>query len=202
MERQANSRQVPKTVEYTSEKKYSDLLYSCLQCMSMREGDSNFRYILKSEINFSSIAKDKLHLSRQTVSKRFKNLIELGLVVEEGDRYRLCLLDASVATLVPYDVLQILVDSLSDNAISTYVYLMNRFIANKEQPLLFTLGQIKAFAGLTTTTRSNDSVINNILVVLQKLGLIEYHMETVHLEDKFQNFKTNFILDNVRNKIK
>ena len=65
-----------------------------------------------------------------------KNLEKLGLVVKNDSkkRYELTTLDATMAALVPYPTLKLLVDALSENSISTYVYLLNRYVANNERP--------------------------------------------------------------------
>ena len=65
----------------------------------------------------------------------------MGLVTknEMKNRYELLILDPNVAALIPYDTLKLLVDTLSENSISTYVYLLSRYIANNEKPYVFTL---------------------------------------------------------------
>ncbi len=119
-------------------------------------------------------------MSRQTVSTKFKNLKELGLVNElaNGD-YELRILEKELAFLVPYDTLKLITDALSENSVSTYVYLLNRYWANEGKPFQFTLEQIKSHIGICTTTRSNDNVITNILFVLEKIGLIKYSLTTI-----------------------
>lgn len=173
MKIETNSRQVPKSTEYTTDKKYNDLLYSYLQCNSdMSVGGT--RVVDKKIINYSKIGAD-LNMSRQTASKRFKSLVELGLVVLEDGKYRLEKLDACLAALVPYKTLKLLVDAFSDYAISIYVYLLTRYIAEGERQFMTTTAQMKKFIGISTATTSNNDTITNILDVLQSTGLIEYH---------------------------
>lgn len=102
------------------------------------------------------------------MSTRFKNLIQLDLIEYDAPRkrYELLRLEKDDAALIPYTTLQVLVDTLNKNTISAYVYLMNRYIANGEKPFVFTLSQVKDFIGISTTTRSNDNIITNILYVL------------------------------------
>ena len=144
-----------------------------------------------------------LGLSRQTVSTKFKNLIELGLVEDfNKDYYKLIVLESSLATLLPYDTIKLLTDTLNENSISTYVYLLNRYYANGCKPVQFTLESIKAFIGICTTTRSNDEIITNILFVLQKLGLIKYSLTTYQQEnDIFENIKTIYQLEWLVNEV-
>jgi hypothetical protein len=65
-----------------------------------------------------------------------KNLEKMGLVTknESKKRYELLILDPDVAALIPYNTLKLLVDTLSENSISSYVYLLSRYIANGEKP--------------------------------------------------------------------
>jgi predicted transcriptional regulator len=92
------SRQVPKTFNICSDKKYNDILYSYLQCMSEKRDDDS-RYILKKNIKYTKLG-EALGLSRQTISTRFKNLIQLGLIEEKNDTYELVRLDNNVAWLI------------------------------------------------------------------------------------------------------
>lgn len=158
---------------------------------------------MKKDIKFTKLA-EVFNLSRQTVSTKFKNLIGLGLVVDSGvDTYDLIKLDNDMAWLVQYDLLKLMVDALSENAISTYVYLGNRYYANKGKPYQFTLEQIKKYIGICTSTRSNDDTITNILFVLQKIGVLQYSLTTVKNDnDTFENIKTIYQLDWITNNIK
>jgi biotin operon repressor len=193
---QPNSRQVPKAKDICSNKKYYDILYAYLQCVSVRDEKSGTRYFSKKDINFSKLG-DMFNLSRQTVSTKFKNLKELGLVVEvDKDTYRLVELSADLASLVPYGTLKLITDTLSENSISTYIYLLNCYYANECCPFQFTLDQVKSYIGISTSTRSNNDIVTNILYVLEKVGLIKYSLTTMKQEaDTFQNVKTIYQLD-------
>lgn len=164
-----------------------------------REDDS--RYILKKNIKYTRLG-EALGLSRQTVSTRFKNLIQLGLIEEKIDTYELVKLDNNVAWLIQQELLQLMIDTLSQNTVSTYVYLFNRFYANDNKPFQFTIEQIKNHIGISTTTRSNDEIVSNILFILQKLGIIKYSLTTLKQEgDNFNNVKTIHQLDWITNDI-
>lgn len=201
LEMKVNSRQIPKTKEICANKKYYDILYSYLQCIS-EKNESGLRIIDKKEINFTRLG-NMFNLSRQTVSTKFKNLKELGLIKEvDKEKYEIIALEKDLASLVPYDTLKLLTDTLSDNSISTYVYLFNRYYANNCQPFQFSLEQIKNHIGVCSTTRSNDEIITNILFILQKIGLIKYSLSTVKQEnDSFKNVKTIYQLDWLTNQI-
>ena len=72
----SNSRQIPKTKEYIANSSYCDNLYGYLQAMSHWDGVlTHPRFVYKKEINYSKIAKD-LNRSRQTISTKFKLMLE------------------------------------------------------------------------------------------------------------------------------
>ena len=202
MEIQKNSRQVPKSTEICGNKKYNDILYSYLQCVSKRDEADGRRYFSKKLVNFTKLGKE-LDLNRNTVATRFKHLQELGLVVaKDSENYYLTRLDADLASLVPYKTLKLITDTLSNNAISTYVYLFNRYYANGCQPFQFTIESVKKFLGLSVKTRSNNDTITNILFILEKIGLIKYSLTTLSQKDSFENIKTIYQLDWITNEVK
>ena len=81
MQIQKNSRQIPKVKSITSHKEYSDLMYGYLQSISFREEETNRRFVNAKDVSFTKLG-NELKISRQTAAKRFKNLINLGLIVE------------------------------------------------------------------------------------------------------------------------
>lgn len=199
LQRQADSRQIPKVKTYTASKKYNDLLYGVLQEMSQvtEEGGVKIRYIVEKDVSYSQLGV-RLGLTRQTVSTKFKNLISLGLIVEDSERKRFILkqLDQTDGSLIPFKTLKILNNTLSHNAISTFVYLLNRFIAAGEIPYVVTLKQVKEFIGIAASTSSNDDIVTDIFQVLKLIGLIDYGK--VYDDD----YKSYFTVKSVRNVIK
>lgn len=198
---QPDSRQVPSVERYTADKKYHDLMYGVLQELSYGEkvpgDDTLIRYVNKKDFSFESLG-EKVGLKRVTASKYFKNLIALDLVEEDKDnkRYKLFPLDKSIATLVPFETLRKLNNSLNHNAISIYVYMLKRYIAAGEKEFCYTRNQLKSFCGMATDTNGNDEVISDILQVLELLGLIE--RKYVQTEEN----KTLTYITVVRNQIK
>ena len=92
--------------------------------------EKKVRLFEKKAINYSQLA-TVFGLTRQTLSTRFKNLIKMGLVAEYNDiYYELPTIEEKEAMLIPFQTLKILTDTLSENAISTYAYLFNRWYAN------------------------------------------------------------------------
>lgn len=201
LERKSNSRQVPKTKEICSNKKYNDILYAYLQCVSEKSDDGR-RIVGKKEINFTKLGK-VFNLSRQTVSTKFKNLKDLGLIKElDNNTYEVITLEKELASLIPYETLKLITDTLNENSISTYVYLLNCYYANNCKAFTFTLEQIKKHIGICSSTRSNDDIITNILYVLEKIGLIKYRLTSMQQDtDSFQNVKTIYELTWLTNQI-
>lgn len=195
---QPDSRQVPSVRMYTANKKYYDLLYGVLQEISYL--DYTFdglqrRFINKKDIKFTDLA-NRVGLTRQSASTKFKNLISLGLVefVEDENRYILNSLDSSEASLIPFSTLRQLNNSLNQNSISIYVYILKLYFANGQKPFGITLNQLKIFVGLSEKSRSNSEIIKDILNTLILLGLIE-------LEIKYFDDKTHIIITKVNNVI-
>lgn len=197
-------RQIPKIQKICADKRYHDILYSYLQENSDWDGkNGNPRYIQKSVVNFSRIASE-LGITRQTASTRFKHLVQLGLISElKGDRYYLSILPAEVAALIPTSTLRLLLNTLSDNAISTYIYLLLRYYANNEKGFVFTLSDVKRHIGICVSTRSNDDIVTNILFVLQKIGLIKYSLTTMQSNEnlEYEDVKTIYQIDYLTNYI-
>lgn len=200
-----DARQIPKIQKICADKRYHDILYSYLQENSEWDGiQGHQRYVDKKLINFSRLG-STLGMTRQTASTKFRNLVDLNLISEKPDnrgRYYLSILPAEVAALIPEPTLKLLVDTLSENSISTYIYLLLRYLANGEESFIFTLADVKKYIGICATTRSNDNVITNILFVLEKLGLIEYGLTAVQ-QDKvdYQDVKTVYYLKTLTNYI-
>ena len=183
MEVLKDSRQIPKREEYTANKSYSDIVYTWLQVNSEYDKKSKIRWIAKKDVKFTVMA-EELGLTRQTVSTKFKKLLPanednkagIGLITynDELKRYELVELDKNAAMLVEQTTLRVMLSSLNENAISVYVYFLNRYLANQSQSYEFTLDQVKAFIGLRVGIRTNNYIITDIIQVLQKLGLLEY----------------------------
>lgn len=193
LEVKPNSRQIPSVKKYTANKDYNDLVYAYLQENSYLE--DGFRCINRKEVNYVQIGK-KLNLARQTVSTKFKRLIDLGLVIEDKDRgvYILSGLDKYDCQLIPYETLRMITSALNQNCVSIYVYLLKRFIGSNEEPYQVTMKELKGFIGLSVKTSSNNYIINDILYILEKLELIWVSRE-------FEDDKTIIIVDQVTNEL-
>lgn len=191
-----NRRQVPKVKEYLSLKKYCDVLYCYLQVISNFDEENKERYILKKNVNFTKIGAD-LDISRQTASTKFKYLKEMGLIIEQQEKYILANLDKEVAELVPFSTLRILTNTVKDNVISTYIYLLVRYRAEKEKPFIFTYEQIKKYVGIGVS-RGTDYIVSDILLLLSKLDLLKYSMSVEMVNGGARSI---YRVDSMNNKI-
>ncbi len=174
-----NSRQIPKDSQvYLSNLSYCDYLYSYLQNISYWSGKKDQpRYVLKKDCSFVAMA-EALGVHRQTISKKFKSMLEgqpnsVALIRKQKDRYILLPIQKNLAMLVPHGTLQVLVSTVTENVISIYVYLLNKYFRSYEQPFRYTIDQLKKAIGISVKTRSNNYIITSILWLLQKLGLLK-----------------------------
>lgn len=98
----------------------------------------------------------------------------IALIRKQKDRYVLLPLETNLAMLVPYGTLQVLTSTVTQNVISIYVYLLNRYLREKEKEFRYTIDELKSVIGISTNTRSNNYIISSILLLLNKLGLLKY----------------------------
>lgn len=172
-------RQIPKDIQTTSDKRYNDILYGYLQSISQWDRPINIRYIPKGDINFIALAQE-LQVSRQTISKWFEGLKDVGLVKYNEDlrRYELALLKNDEGELIPQKTLHRVVNILSHNTVNTYIYLIKEFKRHEGQGFSFTVDELKEFCGMSRATRSNNWKITDILWTLELLDLIKYEVQT------------------------
>ena len=168
-----NSRQVPKKDDIVSNKDYCDLVYSWFQCVSELDEETKERYVTTDKINMSAIGRE-LGMDRRTVGRYVKKLYEQDLLEEKPGKTILKVLEKNAATLVPYLTLRQIQNSLHRNSVSIFVYLLNRYISNAEQPFFITYNELKKFIGISVATSSNNVVVSDILKTLRALQLIEY----------------------------
>lgn len=198
-----NSRQIPSNEKYTANKNYSDILYGYLQHMSVLDETLGVRYIEKKDIKYTKIAED-LGVTRQTISKKFNNLIEEGLLSFDGSskRYYLLVLEAELATLLPNDTVRVLCNTLQERCLSVLAYLLKTYVQHGCQSCEVSLEVIKGYVGLSKTNRgSNNEIIRDIFIVLNRLGLIQYKLEKV-LDQATGGYKTKYILEEVNNQVR
>ena len=98
----------------------------------------------------------------------------VALIRKEKDRFILLPIEKRLAMLVPYGTLQVLTSTVTENVISVYVYLLNRYLGSQERSFRYTINELKGVIGISTSTRSNNYIISSILLLLNKLGLLKY----------------------------
>lgn len=164
---------MPKSKDITSQKQYSDMIYGYLQTNSTYDENTGIRMVDKRTAMKTHIAA-AFGITRQTVAAKLNKLKDLGLIEETPDGIKLIEIPANKAFLIPFGTMRKLTSAFNENAISVYVYLFNRYIANKEKPFDFSINQLKAFCGLGINTHSNNYIIEDILDVLKAAGLIQF----------------------------
>ena len=206
MQIEQNSRQMPANKETTREKDYCDLLYAWLQCHSERVGNwTSQRRIHKSLIKWTVIERDFTRIiegkevkaiARKTIAKYFAWLEENGFITfnAEDNYYYLAVLDDRSGFLVEYKTLEVLMNTLQRRSLSIYIYLLNRYIANGYDGYDFTLGQVKDFIGFTTSTTSNNCCIVDTFEILERLGLMKYHLTC-------ENGRYHYVVEWMKNKL-
>ena len=196
LDKKVSQRQIPKKLETISNKLYGDIVYGYLQYYCELEeipGSKDKRKIIpKSNLNFSAMGRD-LGMTRQTATKKVKNLITMGLLKEEETYYELITLAKEDAFLVEHPTLRILLNTMQERTITTYVYLLNRYIANNEQSYEFSIKGLRGVLGMSTSSRGNNGVITDILEVLKQLKLINYVIFTTN-EPGTGHIKTTYKL--------
>ena len=175
------------------DKNYYDVVYAWFQCKSDKD-DNNLRTVPYSDSKYVTIG-EECGIDRRSASKYVQKLIELGLLRKDDDNkvYVLEQLESSAATLIPFETLRKLVNSLNRNSINIYVYLLNRYLASKEAEFIITHKELKEHIGISSSSTSNNVVINDILEILSCLGLVEYELRQV------EPTKTHMVVTKMRN---
>lgn len=189
-----NSRQIPTQQSIVSNKNYCDYLYAWFQLNSERvEYTSPQRRIAKKNVKYTAIEREFTRIDvngnrvvvmgRRTIPKYIQLLLDKGLLKDGDDGYYyLSVLRQGEAYLIEFNTLQKLTHTLQRNAISIYVYLLNRYWVNGQQPFVATMAQMKEYIGHSITTTSNNMIISDILEILKRLGLLDYSLEADELK--------------------
>lgn len=179
--KQTNTRQMPCSKTVVSSKNYSDLLYAWIQCNSDRVSPHSVeRQINKDQVKFARIERDMKDsageqiMTRKTISKYFKWLVDQGFLVGDGDVYKLYVFDKAEANLIHYETLSKLLHVFKQHAIDIYQYLLGRYYANQQRPFTAPISDIKKYIGVATTTTSNNAVVTDVLDILKRLQLLDF----------------------------
>lgn len=186
-EKKIPQNQIPDIIQYTANKKYNDLLYSKLQELSYTQSHINdngewnkIRYVNK--MTYEEMGKE-INVYRTTVSKCFKELVQLGLIDFDRDkkgkvtRYILVELPHDIASLIPTETLAKLNSNFHRYLVSIYVFLVKTYNSKKvdRQSFIVRMAAIKNFIGVSTSTSSNNEDIIDKLKILNTIGLIKWH---------------------------
>lgn len=170
---------------------YNDCVYAWLLLHSHFNKEERHNYIYKNEFTFKQIASD-IHRHRDTVSKRFKELINNGIIYEyEYNRktvYKMTYFD-DFEELDGETVLGLLtlpIKEQREELIKTYAYLLSRKRSQKKTdmgdcidraPVFYTSANdiILAFGHSNGHQQTFDRIKFN-LTVLQGAGIIEFEI--------------------------
>ena len=168
-----NKRQILRGDDFMNNKNICDLTYAKLQIESNWNNGEDHRYIYKNKINYSEWAR-QLGISRQTLKKRIDYLKKAGFIKEQKEVY---LLEKRIDKVIyiPEETLRTLTNCMKKDTIKVYAYLGGWFKwkkKNKQGKYNFTRYSLIQEIGLKKGKTTLDK-INDILLVLNKLGLIK-----------------------------
>ena len=170
-------RQVVSDMSITSSKSFNDFLYGWLVLNSIEENGE--RFLMKRSFVRSKM-EEEFQMTRKTLAKYFDYLVEIGLVVDDGDKWILADLGTEGFWLET-DILERLVETRRKGLISAYVYLKRGrwLLARKgKEKVPIILGPLKAYVGVANNTKGNNKSVVDLLEELRVLGLLQY--ELVH----------------------
>lgn len=174
-----NSRQIPTDEEITSQKTYFDKLYGYLQAISEKDEASGQRFFRKP--SYKEIHETIL-VSEDTIAKHFKELESSGLIIKSSLQKKIYFLKcfpSNEAYLIPKETIHYLACTQKQHTITIYVYLLRRFVANKEKEFMFTIDNLKNICGECITSRANNDKYRFILSTLRDIGLIDCELRTI-----------------------
>ena len=168
---------------------YGDAIYAWLLLHSHYDQDENHNYIYKRDFSYVDIAKD-IGRSRQTVSKRFNELLKLSedennrrnlIWYDEGNKRYVLPCFRDFQRLDSETILNLFrVCSKAprrEELIKTYAWLMKKY-KNKEKEISYT-EMIDTFGH----SRGNEETYNrykDILTTLQGAGLVKFRTDTTN----------------------
>ena len=141
-------------------------------------------YLSKKDLNLTQMAAD-MKMGRATISKKWNELIDLGVVEEFPTSYKLHRSKSFV--ILPTETIEYLAIAVREEVYTVYLWLARNFERvnfNKENKgFVFTKGRVAIEAlGLTDQTK-NRKQIDIYLDILIKLGLIKVEQITEKNEE-------------------
>jgi hypothetical protein len=168
-------RQVVSDKSITSSKSFNDYLYGWLVLKAQEENGE--RFVMKRSFVFSKMEKE-LGMTRKTLAKYFEYFVEVGLVVDGGDKWILIDL-GNKGFWIETEILERLIETKKRYAISAYVYLRKGrwLLAQKgKEKVPITLGQVKEYLGITNNSKGNNYIITDLFEEYRVLGLLRYDL--------------------------
>lgn len=216
--RPSNERLLPTTEETLGEKRFLYALWMYLQSVSKGSIINEYRYVNVKDVNCSTLAEkitllskvagDKEYLNkkitRQTISKGMKYLIDQGFIVGivdgnqvfegyKGSYYKLKNRNAfKFFVYMENDFINKLISVLPQDAIKVYMvyYSFNR--GDIEGECYLTQQQILQRVGLSASGQNHEK-LTYINVILERFGLIEKYVE-VYKKDGREVKRKNIIV--------
>lgn len=186
------------SLTFLNNKKVDGQLYGLMQSLSevdknKKAGDRTF--VLKSKMPTQAEMCRKLEIkSAKTYRTKLKELIELGYIIDEQDRYALPDME-EIYFMIPIDTLNFIVDNYKTHVLKLYIYLGQRYkyALSQGRSYEFTLSELGEHIGVNVKDNSRGyEIINNALDALANDRLIEFK----NIFDKKFNMKkkllTNF----------
>lgn len=133
-------KQIPFTVSSSDLKKmiYNDCVYAWLLVHSYNDENEYHNYIYKNTFTFKQIAKE-IHRTAQTVSKRFKELLDKGFLIEKKVK-------GETAYIIPYSnpfeyldsetvvkLLSLPLKEQKEELIKTLAYILSKYSVKKKE---------------------------------------------------------------------
>lgn len=193
-----NQRRIPADTMFVSNKEVVDLLYGLIQLESSRTPGESHRYIRKKNIKKTKWSKI-CGVSRPTLDKALRKLINDGYLVESGDENEFYKIPdmADYYVLVPIETLSFLVNSCGLNTIKVFMRL-NVLWKNYGTCAYFTKTKLINDLGLSANSKGNFRMISDVLKNLENNGFVKYKEHRNGINCRY--FITEF--DSSPNKIK
>lgn len=172
--------------DYLRDKTSHDIIWGYLQLNSYIDKDHH-RFVYMDKMGTSTIRKAiEEKLSNPTITKTIRLYERLGYITKgkvltvDGKFYVDCYWladkeEIEMFKLIPKETLQFLFDTMTENVIKIYTYLLNKYEWKMEtkEKYNFTLKELCLAIGYTDRYENHQKV-NNILVCLENNGLVKY----------------------------
>lgn len=149
----------------TSSKSFNDYLYGWLV---MRADED--RKIEKKSFVYSQ-AEHELGMTRKTIAKYFEWLLSEGLVIDDGEYWKLKDLEHS-GFWIETNVLKRLLELKRRYILSVYVYLMKGYWVSNKRRFVVLLRNVKEFIGIGIAGDTNNYLVTDCFEEFREMGLM------------------------------